>query len=681
MAPRKSYGVELENKRIQVWWPLDDAFYTCRVLKYNDRTRKHKVFYEDQDEENLDLSREKWRMVLEEGETNEDPLRTGKKKPAKDSYHQTDLEAYRKRPAARTASEDVIEQKRRPERRKRSGDTPAKRNSRRSPKRSTPINGSTVRMDSPQQKPSTPVRDNSDPPMSMAKWNVAVQAEASPSSQQTPGHRGSRIPDTEEVPGLGSAAGAGGFSGNHVKQGAELNVVEQLEALNRTLMLRSEVRMLREQLFLLQQESSIQQAEIGQLRGEVTALIGQAQTPVPQPMQVPLATPQNQTFLSTAPEKIAPQPTASNGAIGLPRAPVPQPILTRAPNQAEPARLPFTVSKDPIVRASPGRKTGSQEERTRGVQNSFEEKLTSAHRPGKTASAKKEDPEKPTNRREGPVANADPATAGITAANNKPSKTGNSQGPTPSTASKANDSALPAREELLDSTDIVLSPAFEVEVDASKWINRICSTREEQVLQAEVLVAMTTSVWIVENATEPETNDLSSWAFEVGKQCMQNVIDIMKTFGTIADAARWLNNKLNHDIKELDWILCPRKDPDFLKVKNNYNVWKPPLNQDEWARERVLLRGVQLRVYRGVTEYNKQQGKYDYAGVPRQKVPVAIGENMARSSVFARFEPVDIERVKWMESISSTPSGAATAAEVYPKTISTVSKIPPARPP
>eukprot|EP00189_Rhodosorus_marinus_P001876 CAMPEP_0113954558 /NCGR_PEP_ID=MMETSP0011_2-20120614/644_1 /TAXON_ID=101924 /ORGANISM="Rhodosorus marinus" /LENGTH=646 /DNA_ID=CAMNT_0000963749 /DNA_START=119 /DNA_END=2056 /DNA_ORIENTATION=- /assembly_acc=CAM_ASM_000156 len=646
MAPRKKYGAELENKRIQVWWPLDDAFYTCRVLKYNDRTHKHKVFYEDQDEENLDLSREKWRMVLEEGETGEDPLRTGKTKPTKEAYHQTDLEAYGKRPA-RTPSEDVIEQKRSAGRRKLSGDTSAKRSSRRSPKRSTPINGSTTRMDRNEQKPSTPGGDSRDPPMSMAKWNVAVQAEATPSSLQAPGHRVGGTTHPEEVPGLGTTAGAGGFNGNHVKQEAELSIAEQLEALNRTLMLRSEVRMLREQLFLLQQQSSIQRAEIGQLRGEVSALTGQAQPPVPQPMQVPLVALQNQAPFITAPEKIAGQPTVSNGAAALPQAPLPQPISTRAPNLADPAHLPATVSKEPIVRAPTARKPASQEERTRGAQNSVEEKLTSSNRPGKTAPAKKEDPEKPANRGEGPGVNTDPASAGITASNKKASKTGNARGPTPSTASKANDGAFPAREEPLDSTDIVLSPAFEVEVDASKWINRPCSTREEQILQAEVLVAMTTSVWIVENATEPETSDLSNWAFEVGKQCMQNVIDIMKTFGTIADAARWLNNKLNHDIKELDWILCPRKDPDFLKVKNNYNVWKPPLNQEEWARERVLLRGVQLRVYRGVTEYNKQQGKYDYAGVPRQRVPVAIGENMARSSVFARFEPVDIERVKW----------------------------------
>eukprot|EP00189_Rhodosorus_marinus_P013249 CAMPEP_0184747098 /NCGR_PEP_ID=MMETSP0315-20130426/9483_1 /TAXON_ID=101924 /ORGANISM="Rhodosorus marinus, Strain UTEX LB 2760" /LENGTH=680 /DNA_ID=CAMNT_0027219863 /DNA_START=54 /DNA_END=2096 /DNA_ORIENTATION=- len=680
MAPRKTYGVELENKRIQVWWPLDDEFYTCRVLKYNDRTRKHKVFYEDLDEENLDLSREKWRMVLEEGETSEHPRRTGKKKAARDEYHQTNLEAYGKRTAP-AAFEDAIEQKQHPERRKRPGDAPAKRSLRRPSKGSTPINGSSARVSNPQQEPSTPARDNSDLPMSMAKWNVAVQAEASPSSQPTPGTRGSGIADAEEVPGLGSTAARGVFAGNHVKQGAELNVVEQLETLNRTLMLRSEVRMLREQLFLLQQESSIQRAEIGQLRGKVAALISQVQTPAPQAMQVSVAIPQNQTFYSTAPQKIAPQPIASNGATGLPRAPALQPISTWVPNQGNPTRLPPNVSKELTVRASQGRKKGAQEERTRGVQNSVGEKGTPANRAGKSTPAKKADPETPANRREGPVANVDLANAGISASNNKPSKAGNSQRPTPSTASKANDGAPPAREELLDSADIVLSPAFEVEADASKWINRTCSTREEQILQAEVLVAMTTSVWIVENATEPETSDLSSWAFEVGKQCMQNVIDIMKTFGTVADAARWLNNKLNHDIKELDWILCPRKDPDFLKVKNNYNVWKPPLNQEEWARERVLLRGVQLRVYRGVTEYNKQQGKYDYAGVPRQKVPIAIGENIARSSVFARFEPVDIERVKWMESVSSTPSGAATASEVYPKTISTVSKIPPAGPP
>lgn len=66
MAKRKSYGAELENRRIQVWWPLDSRYYTCRVLKFNERSRKHKVKYEDSDEENLDLSREKWRMVLDD---------------------------------------------------------------------------------------------------------------------------------------------------------------------------------------------------------------------------------------------------------------------------------------------------------------------------------------------------------------------------------------------------------------------------------------------------------------------------------------------------------------------------------------------------------------------------------------------------------------------------------------
>uniref|UniRef100_A0A7S2ZKL7 Uncharacterized protein n=1 Tax=Rhodosorus marinus TaxID=101924 RepID=A0A7S2ZKL7_9RHOD len=66
MAKGVKYGVELEGRSIQVFWPLDNKYYGCVINKYDAKSRKHKVKYEDGDEEVLDLLRERWRFTSSE---------------------------------------------------------------------------------------------------------------------------------------------------------------------------------------------------------------------------------------------------------------------------------------------------------------------------------------------------------------------------------------------------------------------------------------------------------------------------------------------------------------------------------------------------------------------------------------------------------------------------------------
>ncbi|KAI7731395.1 hypothetical protein M8C21_011506, partial [Ambrosia artemisiifolia] len=61
----KKWGKDLIGHRIKVWWPLDEMYYKGVVVSYDSLDDKHKVLYADGDEEVLDLSQEKWRMLDE----------------------------------------------------------------------------------------------------------------------------------------------------------------------------------------------------------------------------------------------------------------------------------------------------------------------------------------------------------------------------------------------------------------------------------------------------------------------------------------------------------------------------------------------------------------------------------------------------------------------------------------
>ncbi|KAK1434021.1 hypothetical protein QVD17_10939 [Tagetes erecta] len=61
----KKWGQDLVGHKIKVWWPLDKMYYKGVVSSYNPSDKKHKVLYVDGDEELLNLSNEKWRMLDE----------------------------------------------------------------------------------------------------------------------------------------------------------------------------------------------------------------------------------------------------------------------------------------------------------------------------------------------------------------------------------------------------------------------------------------------------------------------------------------------------------------------------------------------------------------------------------------------------------------------------------------
>ncbi|KAI3741753.1 hypothetical protein L1987_59429 [Smallanthus sonchifolius] len=58
-APNPSYGDEVVNRRIRVYWPLDKNWYEGCVKSFDKSSGKHLVQYDDSEEELLDLSKEK----------------------------------------------------------------------------------------------------------------------------------------------------------------------------------------------------------------------------------------------------------------------------------------------------------------------------------------------------------------------------------------------------------------------------------------------------------------------------------------------------------------------------------------------------------------------------------------------------------------------------------------------
>ncbi|XWS76639.1 hypothetical protein CRYUN_Cryun01aG0194500 [Craigia yunnanensis] len=61
----KSYGKEVVEKRIRVYWPLDKAWYEGWVKSFDKESGKHLVQYDDAEEEELDLGKEKIEWVKE----------------------------------------------------------------------------------------------------------------------------------------------------------------------------------------------------------------------------------------------------------------------------------------------------------------------------------------------------------------------------------------------------------------------------------------------------------------------------------------------------------------------------------------------------------------------------------------------------------------------------------------
>ncbi|CAL5437422.1 unnamed protein product [Camellia sinensis] len=57
--PNKLYGKEVVNKRIRVYWPLDQSWYDGSVKSFDKVSGKHLIQYDDAEEELLDLVKEK----------------------------------------------------------------------------------------------------------------------------------------------------------------------------------------------------------------------------------------------------------------------------------------------------------------------------------------------------------------------------------------------------------------------------------------------------------------------------------------------------------------------------------------------------------------------------------------------------------------------------------------------
>ncbi|XP_022960039.1 uncharacterized protein LOC111460907 isoform X3 [Cucurbita moschata] len=61
-----SAGEELVGRRIKVWWPLDRKFYEGIIQSFDPVKRKHKVSYDDGDEELLNLKKQKYELIGDE---------------------------------------------------------------------------------------------------------------------------------------------------------------------------------------------------------------------------------------------------------------------------------------------------------------------------------------------------------------------------------------------------------------------------------------------------------------------------------------------------------------------------------------------------------------------------------------------------------------------------------------
>ncbi|GFP92954.1 hypothetical protein PHJA_001439700 [Phtheirospermum japonicum] len=59
------YGEEMVSARIKVWWPLDKTFYTGTVESFDPLTKRHKIKYDDEEEEVLNLREERWELFNE----------------------------------------------------------------------------------------------------------------------------------------------------------------------------------------------------------------------------------------------------------------------------------------------------------------------------------------------------------------------------------------------------------------------------------------------------------------------------------------------------------------------------------------------------------------------------------------------------------------------------------------
>ncbi|GJR63363.1 phospholipase-like protein [Tanacetum coccineum] len=62
-AQSVEHGENLVGKKIKVWWPADKKYYQGVVKSFDCRKKRHKVLYDDGEEELLDLKQEQWELA------------------------------------------------------------------------------------------------------------------------------------------------------------------------------------------------------------------------------------------------------------------------------------------------------------------------------------------------------------------------------------------------------------------------------------------------------------------------------------------------------------------------------------------------------------------------------------------------------------------------------------------
>uniref|UniRef100_A0A1J3J2X5 Sister chromatid cohesion protein PDS5-like protein B-B n=1 Tax=Noccaea caerulescens TaxID=107243 RepID=A0A1J3J2X5_NOCCA len=66
------FGKDLVDKRVNIWWPLDKTYYEGVVKSYCSRKKMHLVVYTDGDSEELNLAKERWKLLEDLNPASED---------------------------------------------------------------------------------------------------------------------------------------------------------------------------------------------------------------------------------------------------------------------------------------------------------------------------------------------------------------------------------------------------------------------------------------------------------------------------------------------------------------------------------------------------------------------------------------------------------------------------------
>ncbi|WJX16216.1 hypothetical protein P8452_06279 [Trifolium repens] len=73
----KKNGQSLVGQRVKVWWPEDNEFYKGVVDSFYSSSKKHKVSYDDGDEEVLNFDDEKWEIVEDDDDDDDQDVKEG----------------------------------------------------------------------------------------------------------------------------------------------------------------------------------------------------------------------------------------------------------------------------------------------------------------------------------------------------------------------------------------------------------------------------------------------------------------------------------------------------------------------------------------------------------------------------------------------------------------------------